>query len=113
MVGRPTMPKSNFRAIEKCATWQDIQRVWLLTELVLTGKRAMQMFCSVPGLGKTEIHRRSMKKFDVEPHRSAPASAAAYCDEIWNHRNSCFLFDDVDILARSEIANVTKGAWGS
>jgi hypothetical protein len=113
LVGRPTMPKSNFRTIEKCATWQDIQRVWRLTELVLTGKRTMQMFCSSPGLGKTEIHRRSMKKFDVEPHRSAPASAAAYCEEIWNHRNSCFLFDDVDILARSEIANVTKGAWGS
>jgi hypothetical protein len=99
--------------IERNKTWQAIQRVRSATELVLTGKMRLKMFCSDPGLGKTETVLQMMKKHAVEPHYSSPTSPNAFCYDLWKHRNSTYFLDDVDILARSEpCANIAKMALG-
>ena len=114
LVGYPSMPKSTFRKIELNATWQALERVRHLTELVLTGKRSMQMFCSIPGMGKTEIVSRCMKKHGLTPHYSSPQNASALCRDLWTYRDSPYLLDDIDNLARSEpCANVMKMAFGA
>jgi hypothetical protein len=99
--------------IEKNPTWRGIQRVRQLTTLVVVGKKAMQMFCSLPGLGKTETVLKVFKEFNLPPHYCSPLSAGTFCTDLWQHRNRPYFLDDCDILARSEpCANIGKMAWG-
>ena len=108
------MLKSTFDNIGKNEVWRAMQRVEQLTELVLTGKKPWQMFCSDPGFGKTEIVLRAMKKHGLHPHYSSPSSASAFCADLWKHRNGPYFLDDCDRLARSEgPANIAKMAFGA
>jgi hypothetical protein len=105
---------STFGSIHTNDTYNDMQRLAQLVELCLTGKRRMQMFCSMPGLGKTEEVLIGMKRHGIKPHRSSPANAAALCAHLWRYRNEALFLDDIDTLARSEpCANIIKMSHGS
>lgn len=53
-------------------TWRGMQRVRQLAMLVLTGKKPLQMFCSIAGLGKTETVLEEMASHNIEPHYCSP-----------------------------------------
>lgn len=44
----------SWQDIERNQTYRAMMRVIELTDLVSLGKKPFQMFCSLPGLGKTE-----------------------------------------------------------
>lgn len=103
-------------------TWKDIERnkVWRKMRMaeqavdeVLTGKWPMKMICSDPGMGKTEMVQRKLKKHGLNYHPCSPSTVAGFCHDMWNHKNEAFFLDDCDALARSEpCMNIAKKAWG-
>jgi len=99
--------------IETNPTWRGIQRVRQLTRLVITGKKPLQMFCSVAGIGKTETVLEEMADHNIPPHYSSPTTPEGFCQDLWQHRDSSYFLDDCDRLARSEpCANIAKMAYG-
>jgi hypothetical protein len=99
--------------IENNATFRGMRRVRQLATLVVTGKRQLQMFCSIPGLGKTETVLEVFSENGLTPHYSSPTSAEGLCQDLWRHRDAPYFLDDCDRLARSEpCANIAKMAYG-
>ncbi len=98
---------------EKNATFRGMRRVRQLATLVVTGKKQLQMFCSIAGLGKTETVLEVFSENDLTPHYSSPTSAEGLCQDLWLHRDAPYFLDDCDRLARSEpCANIAKMAYG-
>jgi hypothetical protein len=99
--------------IERNPTFRGIKRVRELTILVVTGKKALQMFCSLPGIGKTETVLEVFAEYNLEPHYSSPSNPTEFCYDLWLHKDRPYFLDDCDRLARSEpCANVGKMVWG-
>ena len=99
--------------IENNATFRGMRRVRQLATLVVTGKRQLQMFCSIPGLGKTETVLEVFSENGLTPHYSSPTSAEGLCQDLWRHRDAPYFLDDCDRLARLEpCANIAKMAYG-
>jgi transposase len=104
---------NDWRKVEDNDTWCAMQRVREIAELVVDGKKQMQAFCSIPGLGKTENVLSVMDAKGQKPRYSSPTNAAALCADLWSHRNSPYLLEDCDKLAQSAAcASVAKMAWG-
>lgn len=99
--------------IEQNRTWRAMRRMRELAELVVTGKKPMQMFCSPPGLGKSETVLAIMARHGIKPHYSAPSTIHGFCQDLWRYKDDIYFLDDCDNLARDEkLANVAKMAWG-
>ena len=108
-----SMRKSTFKTIHRNATWVAFARVDENLDLCFSGKKRMLLVCSAPGLGKTERILRRCRKHGSKPHYASPTNATGLCIDLWKHRNSPYLLDDVDTLARIEAcANVIKMAFG-
>src|SRR5690348_4579791 len=106
-------PNTMWQDIERNATHRGILRVRQLAELVVTGKKQLQMFCSIAGLGKTETVLEVFAEHNHEPHYCSPTSPEGYCRDLWQHKNKPYFLDDSDRLARSEpCANIAKMAYG-
>jgi hypothetical protein len=103
----------SWKNIEKNKTWQAMQRVRELTQLVIDGKKALQMFCSVPGLGKSETVLEVLAQNKIKPHYSSPDSIQGFCADLWRNKDTVYFLDDCDILAREEkLVNIAKMAYG-
>jgi hypothetical protein len=108
------MTRSTYRTIETNKTKIAFDRLYTLAALVFTGKKTLQMFCSVPGLGKTEAVLRCGKKLGLELHYASPTTVAGFCMDLWANRDRSYFLDDVDTLASSEpCANIAKMAFGT
>jgi hypothetical protein len=106
--------RSTFLEPERNKIVRAFERVYTLTEMTFTGKKTLQMFCSVAGMGKTEAIRRVMKKLGIEPHYASPSTAIGLCMDLWQHRNGAYFTDDCDTLARSlACSNIAKMAFGA
>jgi hypothetical protein len=98
--------------IENNPTWRDVKRMERRLDAVLRGHLRMAMFCSKPGIGKTEMVERAIRKAGFEVAPQNPISAIALCSAMWQHRTGVFYLDDADILARNEaMLNIAKSAW--
>ena len=62
----------SWKDIEKNGTWQGIRRVRTLSQLVIDGKKPLQMFCSDAGLGKSETVLETFADNKLKPHYSSP-----------------------------------------
>jgi hypothetical protein len=103
----------NWKYIENNATWRGMEYMRHQIELVVTGKRTMAMFCSLPGMGKTFETDKAMKKHGEKPRHFRPGTLHGFLSDLWNNRDSTFVLDDCDMLVRSEqLANLAKMAWG-
>jgi hypothetical protein len=99
--------------IERNPTERGMRRLRQLAILVVTGKKQLQMFCSIPGLGKTETTLEVFAEHNFEPHYCSPTTPAGYCRDLWKYRHLPYFLDDCDTLARSgPCANIAKMAYG-
>lgn len=90
-----------------------MQRVRELAEKVATGKKIMQMFCSDPGLGKTETVLDVLARNNQDAHYCSPDTVQGLCQDLWMHRDTTYFIDDCKKLAKNEaLANIGKMAWG-
>ena len=103
----------SWQDIERNQTYRAMMRVIELTDLVSLGKKPFQMFCSLPGLGKTEWVLDTLAKNNIVPHYPGPATVHGYCADLWQCKNGLFFLDDWDRLARDEgLANIAKMVYG-
>ena len=86
----------------------------LLNPKNTNGEPVGRMFCSGPGLGKTEIVAHAIKKFDVSVKFLTPKSAYGLAQVLWLNRNKVIVIDDSDELPKdNEAMNIAKNAWGA
>jgi hypothetical protein len=77
----------------------------------------LAMFCSAPGLGKTFLGRKILRKAGLRlpPHELVPTNVVALTYELWRQTRNGFevaVIDDADRLMRSDsMIGVMKTAW--
>jgi len=81
---------------------------------VIAGRKPMQMVCSRPGLGKTYLVSRELRRGEIKPVFVSPDNEAAFAESLYRQRDQqVIVLDDCDVLARSErVANIFKQAFG-
>ena len=99
--------------VERNATWKAVQRAKDFVELCLTGKKPMQMICSVPGIGKSELVLELLAKHGHKPYYFSPSSEEGFCADLWANRDKPYFLDDCDVLAtHRKIIGIAKMAYG-
>jgi hypothetical protein len=80
--------------------------------------RRLAMFCSDPGLGKTHLMRREVRRAGIKINRDDginPGSRSDLCYQLWEEKRAghgLTIFDDVDQPMRSEpMINILKSGW--
>ncbi len=81
---------------------------------VIAGRKPMQMVCSRPGLGKTYLVTRELRRLGIKPSFISPHNEAALAETLYRLRDQAVIvLDDCDMLVRSErVANIFKQAFG-
>ena len=81
---------------------------------VVAGRKPMQMICSRPGLGKTYLVSREIRRAGIKPALISPANESAFAETLYRLRDQpVIVLDDCDVLARSErVSNIFKQAFG-